>query len=271
MLPHWFTIKNIHSELSDVVTFDLFPNDDIPISGKPGQFNMLYVFGQGEIPISLSGNLTKHDSWRHTVKSVGAISQALCGLKEGDQVGVRGPFGTSWPLEKAKGKDLLIIAGGLGLAPLRPVIYHCLNHLVDFKNISLLYGARDATSILFKNELETWGNSNLNVLTSVDRATKGCQWGGHVGVVTNLISLANFEPSNTTAMICGPEIMMRFVSQELVSKGLSEEEIYISMERNMKCAIGHCGHCQLGGEFICKDGPVFTYSKMKKYLKVGEL
>lgn len=273
MVPSWYRVGNIQREIDQVVSFDLFPTSEKQkVTGSPGQFNMLYNFTQGEIPISISGDCSQGEYVRHTVKGVGAVSTSLCNLKEGDKLGLRGPFGTTWPLQEAREKDVLIIAGGLGLAPLRPVIYHCLQNREQYKNISFLYGSRDVQNILYPDELAAWNDMDaFDVFLTIDKASKGCQWQGHVGMVTNLIAQAHFDPNNTVAMVCGPEIMMRFVSKELVGQGLQEEQVYISMERNMKCAIGHCGHCQLGSEFICKDGPVFTYKRMKKYLMVGQL
>ena len=272
MLPEICSVENVSRELGDTVSFDLKTESGEKIQGQPGQFNMLYVFGQGEVPISISGDCSEQSFCKHTVRSVGAVSEALCQLKDGDQIGFRGPFGTTWPIEKCKGKDILFIGGGLGLAPLRPAIYHYLNNAKDFNKASLLYGTKNVEGILYPDELDEWEKkSDLNIFVTIDQATKECPWNGHVGVVTTLIDEADFDPANTIAMVCGPEIMMRFVAKNLIDRGMDEEDVFISMERNMKCAIGHCGHCQLGSEFICKDGPVFTYKRMKKYLTVREL
>jgi NAD(P)H-flavin reductase len=273
MIPEWFSVQDIKNEIDSVVSFDLIPPEKHDeLAGRPGQFNMLYVFGQGEIPISISGHCSQTKKWHHTVRNVGAVSNALCSLKEGQKVGVRGPFGTSWPIDEAKGKDIIFIAGGLGLAPLRPAIYHYLSHAQNYGKASLFYGTRNPQGILYPDELHSWAEkSPLDIFVSVDSAQKSDKWKGHVGLITPLLELGEFEPSNTVAFLCGPEVMMRFLSRDLKQRGLDDDNIFLSMERNMKCAIGHCGHCQLGSEFVCKDGPVFTYKKMEKYLTTREL
>jgi NAD(P)H-flavin reductase len=185
-------------------------------------------------------------------------------------VGVRGPFGTCWPLEQAAGKDLLIIAGGIGLAPLRPVVYEVLSKRQIFGRVCLLYGARTPDDILYRKELSNLAKEvKLQTLLTVDRA--GQDWTGNVGVVTTLIRRAQFDPSNTLAMVCGPEVMMRFTIRELQKRGMRTDGIYISMERNMKCAVGFCGHCQFGPTFICKDGPVYRYDKIQRLLTIREV
>jgi NAD(P)H-flavin reductase len=269
MLPTQFSIKRKVIENHDTFTFFLEPIEpNNSFSFLPGQFNMLYSFGLGEVAISISGDCEKSLPLVHTIRAVGSVTNAMKVLKKGDVIGVRGPFGSSWPVDLAKGKDVLVIVGGIGLAPLRPVIYYLLNHLNDYNRISLLYGARTPEDRIYIKELETW-KDKIDVLTTVDRTTK--RWHGNVGVVTNLIKKAKFDPKNTVAMMCGPEVMMRFCGYNLRDAGISQQNIFLSMERNMKCAIGFCGHCQLGGSFICKDGPVFTYEEMKQYLDLREV
>jgi NAD(P)H-flavin reductase len=188
----------------------------------------------------------------------------------GQHVGVRGPFGTGWPIEAAKGNDVLIIAGGIGLAPLRPVIYHVLRHHDEYGRLILLYGARSPRDVLYRKELTSWAKQkNTQLLTTVDYA--GVTWRGHVGVVTTLFKFLRLQPTRTTAMICGPEIMMRVVARDLGRRGVPTENVYLSIERNMKCAVGFCGHCQWGPHFICKDGPVFPYEKIVPLLDKYEL
>jgi NAD(P)H-flavin reductase len=206
----------------------------------------------------------------HTIRDVGPVSHALTRLEPGAAIGVRGPFGVGWPLAAAEGRDLVIVAGGLGLAPLRPAIYRVLAERRRYGAVSLLYGARRPEDILFGRELSVWrARLDIDVDVTVDHALSG--WRGHVGVVTNLLSRATFDPASAIAMLCGPEIMMRNIAATLVAQGLDAERIYLSMERNMKCAVGHCGHCQLGPAFICRDGPVFSYARMKPLLAVKEL
>jgi NAD(P)H-flavin reductase len=234
----------------------------------PGQFNMLTAFGVGEAAISMSGDPAA-GPLVHTIRAVGPVSTALTRLKAGASVGVRGPFGVGWPMTEAQGRDVLLVAGGLGLAPLRPALYRLLGERARYGKVTLLFGARTPQDIVFRREVEAWrARFDIDVEVTVDHAAS--EWHGDVGVVTTLISRALIDPS-TIAMVCGPEVMMRFVAMALREKGLGEESIFLSMERNMKCAIGHCGHCQLGPTFICRDGPVFTYARLKPLLAVKEL
>ncbi|MCX8011106.1 MAG: FAD/NAD(P)-binding protein [Ignavibacteria bacterium] len=237
---------------------------------KPGQFNMVYLFGVGEVPISISGDPTKPKSIVHTIRAVGNVTLAMQKLKNFDTVGIRGPFGTPWPIDEAKGKDVVLIAGGIGLAPLHPVIYTLLANRKDFGRIVLLFGARTPADLLYDKELTQWGGRfDMDVLVTVDRGDEA--WRGNVGVVTTLLKRIYFDPRSTLSMICGPEVMMRFSALELQKRGFSDEQIYISMERNMKCGVGFCGHCQYGPTFICKDGPVYRYDKIREHLTKWEL
>jgi len=259
MVPRPMRIDRVQRETRDTFTLQLAPAGGFAFA--PGQFNMLYVFGTGEVPISISGNPIKPERLVHTVRAVGPATKALQAYKRGRMIGVRGPFGTGWPVKEAEGKDLLIIAGGIGLAPLRPVVYQALAQRERFERVVLLYGARTREEILYAKEVERWRSMlDFDVDVTVDRAPHG--WRGNVGVVTKLIAHAAFRPEKTVAMVCGPEIMMRFVILELQRRGISLEQLYVSMERNMKCAIGFCGHCQYGPAFICKNGPVFRYDSI---------
>ena len=271
MVPQPWCIRRLWWETADTFTFELKPvNGSTKFHFLPGQFNMLYVFGVGEVPISVSGDPAKAERIIHTVRSVGPVTRAMGSLKRGTQLGLRGPFGTCWPVEQAAGKDLLIIAGGIGLAPLRPVVYEVLSRRQIFGQTCLLYGARTPDDILYTKELSNLGKEvNLQTLLTVDRA--GRDWTGNVGVVTRLIAKAQFDPGNAVAMVCGPEVMMRFTIRELQRRGMRTDSIYISMERNMKCAVGFCGHCQFGPTFICKDGPVFRYNKIQHLLTIREI
>ena len=239
-------------------------------SFAPGQFNMLTAFGVGEVPISHSGDPAMSQRLLHTVRAVGPVSAALTHLGPGDALGLRGPFGIGWPMEEAAGRDVVIIAGGLGLAPLRSAIYRLLAERERYGNIALLYGTRSPGDILFRRELESWRRRlDVDIEVTVDHALG--QWHGHVGVVTTLIPHAAFDPLHAIAFVCGPEIMMRFAIAALCDAGLSDDAVYLSMERSMKCAVGTCGHCQLGPAFVCRDGPVFRYNRVRDVLSVKEI
>jgi NAD(P)H-flavin reductase len=271
MVPRLFEIKDLIWETGDgsVFTWQLEAKDTTPFAFKPGQFNMLYSYGVGEVAISISGS-NESDAVVHTIRAVGSVTNAMQQLKPGYTVGLRGPFGNHWPVEQAYGKDLVIIAGGVGLAPLRPVVYYAMQHLDKFNRVNLLYGTRTPLDILYRDELEVWQHEKrIHVAVTVDRAPP--TWRGDIGVVTNLIAKAKFDPQNTIAMICGPEVMMTFSEMALQKAGLEKNQMYASIERNMKCAIGHCGHCQWGPYFICKDGPVFRIDRVEPYLQVREL
>jgi NAD(P)H-flavin reductase len=271
MTPAFCRILRTRSETRDTFTIELEPPNGNPsFQFAPGQFNMLYVFGNGEVPISISGDPKHPQSLVHTVREVGAVTKAMRALKRGDAVGVRGPFGSSWPVEEAVGRDVVIVAGGIGLAPLRPAIYAILAKREKYGRVVLMYGTRTPDDILFRRELERWrARLDLSVHVTVDRAMAA--WKGSVGVVTTVIPRAHFDPQNLLVMACGPEIMMRFTILELRNRGVPIEQIYVSTERNMKCAIGFCGHCQLGPAFVCKDGPVFRYDKIRQFFEIREI
>jgi len=271
MVPQPWCVRRSWWETDDSFSFELEPRDGSPtLHFFPGQFNMLYVFGIGEVPISISGDPTKAETLVHTVRAVGSTTRAMGNLKRGALLGVRGPFGSCWPVEQARGKDLLMVAGGIGMAPLRPVIYEVLARRKEFGRVCLLYGTRTPDDILYAKELQKWGRrTDLEILVTVDRAGRG--WTGNVGVVTTLIAKAHFDPGHSLAMVCGPEVMMRFTVRELENRGMRTDGIYISMERNMKCAVGFCGHCQFGPTFICKDGPIFRYDRIEPLLSIREI
>ena len=271
MLPQPFVVRQVSKETPDTFGLSLEPEDGANSTRfRPGQFSMLWVFGVGELPISISGDPTEAGPLVYTVRSVGKTTDALVSCKVGDRIGVRGPFGTGWPIEAARGRDVIIVAGGIGLAPLRPVIYEVLRSRKDYGRLVLLYGARSPRDVLYRKELAAWARKpETQVLTTVDYG--GLSWRGHVGVVTTLFKYARLQPARSVAMLCGPEIMMRFAARALESHGLSRDDIYLSMERNMKCAVGFCGHCQYGPHFICKDGPVFPYRRIQPLLDKYEL
>ncbi len=269
MQPVWCRVVERRQENDDTFTLTLTPPGGTD-GFAAGQFNMLYLFGVGEIPISISGDPAESDTLVHTTRRVGTVTRAMGKLKTGDLLGVRGPFGAAWPIEEARGHDVLLVAGGIGLAPLRPALYQLLAQRDDFGRIVLLYGARTQEDLLYRPELEQWrGRFDLEIFVTVDRATG--DWHGNVGVVTTLIPHAPFNPGTSIAMVCGPEVMMRFTVQALRKRGVNADRIYLSLERNMKCAVGACGHCQFGPFFICRDGPVFRYDRVEPFLGIWEV
>jgi NAD(P)H-flavin reductase len=229
---------------------------------------MLYAFGIGEVPISIAD--VRADRIVHTIRAVGPVTRAMAQWKRGSTLGLRGPFGSAWPLHLAAGKDLLIIAGGLGLAPLWGAVQQALAQRDQFGRVALLYGARTPADLLYRRPLDRLARRpDLHLAVTVDRPGPG--WSGNVGVVTELLTGAEFTPANTVAMLCGPEVMMRFTVRELMRRGVAEHDIFLSLERNMKCAVGLCGHCQFGPEFICKSGPVFPHDRISRWLNIPEL
>lgn len=267
MVPRVVRVKRRRRETRNTWTLELEPEADNP-GFNPGQFNMLYAMGVGEVPISMSGDPTRN-GFSHTIRVVGAVSKALAGLKRGDTLGLRGPFGSTWPLAEAKGRDVVIMAGGIGLAPLRPLLYRLFAAPKDYGRISLLYGTRSPEDVLYHRELERWRQrQHATVAITVDHAT--AEWTGRVGVVTTLAESGLFDADNVVAFICGPEVMIRFSVNTLMDMGVPAHAIYISMERNMKCAIGHCGHCQFGQTFICKDGPIFRFDHVREIFGLRE-
>lgn len=271
MVPRPYIVRRSKRETVDTVTLELEPEDggELP-PFAPGQFNMLYVYGVGEIPISISGDPAHRTRLVHTTRDVGLVSRAVCGLKPGAIIGVRGPFGSHWPIELAEGRDVLVIAGGLGLAPLRSVIYHVLANRERCARVLLFHSAHLPENLLFRRELEQWrARFDLEVDIIVGHAHSS--WKGNVGYVTTLLATAHFQPQNAIAFVCGPEVLMRSSAYELEKRGMVADDIYINMERNMKCGIGLCGHCQLGPYFMCKDGPVFRYSDLRELILREEL
>jgi NAD(P)H-flavin reductase len=266
-LEQW-RVTGIRHETSDVVTLDLTPPR--PFAFQPGQFSMLSLPGIGEVPISVSGDPASTGRILHTIRDVGPVTHALCALRPGQRVGVRGPYGTSWPVADAEGGDLVIVAGGIGLPPLRPALYQALGRRDSFGRVVLLYGARTPADLLFTDELTGWqARSGLDVAVTVDAA--GRDWHGDVGVVPGLVKRAPLDPPRTTAFIVGPEIMMRFTVRALLAAGVPDRRIYLSMERNMQCAVAMCGHCQLGPFLVCRDGPVFRYRALAPWLALREV
>lgn len=270
MLPTFVRVERTRKETHDTWTLWIARPDGYP-GHRPGQFNMLYVPGVGEVPISIASAENESRKFvAHTIRQVGAVTRALTSLKKGDYLGIRGPYGTSWPVTEAEGADVVVVAGGLGMAPLRPAVVHLLKRRRRYGALALLYGARTPGDLLYRKELGKWRQLlDFQLLVTVDRADR--EWHGHVGVVTTLFPGVTFNPANAMAFVCGPEIMMRFAVRELMNRGVPANRIYISMERNLQCALGFCGHCQLGPKFICADGPVFRYDVIEPYFLVEQL
>jgi len=270
MAPQFYLVRKRKQESEDVFTIELeSPGKNKKASFLPGQFNMLYAFGLGEVAISISGNPKGSKRWVHTIRAVGATTKGLSKLKVGDSVGVRGPYGKPWPIVESTGNDIIFIAGGLGLAPLRPAILHVKENRKKYGRVTVLYGARSNRDLLYRDEIAEWKKAGIETFTALSQADR--KWKGIVGHVTTLVERIAVFPERTRAFLCGPEIMMRFGASELLKRNLAAENIFISMERNMKCAIGFCGHCQLGPTFLCKDGPVYPYDRMEPLMRVREL
>ena len=237
---------------------------------RPGQFNMLYAFGIGESAISISGDPADDGRLLHTIRKVGRVTEALTSLDRGDVVGVRGPFGTPWPMGYSVGRDVVVVAGGIGLAPLRPAIHELLANRDRYNRVLVLIGARTAADLLYPAEIQDWrGRFDIDLQVTLDSAAGG--WRGRVGVVTTLIPRAEFDAEQAVAMVVGPEIMMRFATAELLNRGMSPSRVFVSMERNMKCGVGLCGHCQAGAKFVCRDGAVFGYDEAEPLFQVREV
>lgn len=271
LAPAPYRILDIGPETKDTWTMQLAPVDggEVP-PFAPGQFNMLYAFGVGEVAISISGASDRRDRLVHTVREVGRVTGALTGLTRGRVVGVRGPYGTGWPLERARGGDVVVVAGGVGLAPLRPVVYELLRERRRYDRVEIVYGSRTPRDLLYYEEIQGWRErTDTRFQVTVDSA--GREWYGDVGVATTRLPDARFDPARTTAFVCGPEIMMRLTAQALVARGIPESSIFLSMERNMKCAVAQCGHCQFGPDFLCREGPVLSYEHLRPFLATREL
>jgi NAD(P)H-flavin reductase len=270
MQPEFLAIARTRRETRDVFTIEFDVTGRGGFSFAPGQFNMLYAFGMGESAISISGDPARPEKLVHTIRAVGTVTRALQGLRKGDLVGVRGPFGRPWPISEAQGKDLVIVAGGIGLAPLRPVIYHAVKNRDAFGKVVVIYGTRTPADLLFTKEIETWRKKlDVQVVVTVDVADK--TWKGHTGVVTKHMGRTDFDPGKAIAMMCGPEIMMRFAAREFERLGMPTNNIWITMERNMRCGAALCGHCQFGPSFICREGPVYRYDAVAQLLGVREV
>jgi len=267
-MPARYRVSSRAAETHDTVTLGLEPVDQPIASHHPGQFTMLYAFGVGEVPISISG-APAGSGLVQTIRSVGAVTRALCAAGPGELVGVRGPFGTGWGVTDAAGHDLMVVGGGIGLAPLRGALLTALAARERYRRITVLIGARTPDELVFADELGTWRERGADVQVTVDRAAAG--WRGHVGVVTRLIDRVDIDPAATLALVCGPEVMMRITARALCARDVEPGRIRLSLERNMRCGTAECGHCQLGPLLLCRDGPVVSYQRAAPLLSVKEL
>jgi anaerobic sulfite reductase subunit B len=273
MRPSRYVVVSRRAENSDTVTLLLRPVDHPIPAPLPGQFTMLYAYGVGEVPVSISGISDAVDPRDqvlvHTIRAVGAVTRALCEVFPGDMIGVRGPFGTHWQVHGADGRDMLIVAGGIGLAPLRPVVLTALAQRARYDRVVLLVGARSPADLIFSREFDIWRSRGADVRVTVEGGSD--RWDGPVGLVTTLICDAIADPAGTAAFVCGPEIMMRLAAETLVTCGVPAADIRVSLERNMRCGAALCGHCQLGPLLLCRDGPVVGYDQAAPLVAIKEL
>lgn len=231
----------------------------------PGQFNMVYLFGVGEVAISIVSDPEQEKRYSHTIRQVGRITRGLAQLQPGDHIGIRGPFGRGWPLNEAENKDVLVITGGLGCAPSVSIIEYIIKRRENYKKLTVLQGVKHSADLIYREHYQRWSKlPDTEVLLAADKSAPGWAW--HTGLITELLNDISIDPNDTLCLMCGPEAMMLAAINYLTQQQLPEQAIHFSMERNMECAIGHCGHCQLGGKFVCKDGPIFCYPDVKDLL-----
>jgi NAD(P)H-flavin reductase len=262
------TIVEKIREADDIDTYRLqFVDEQVRRSYRfsAGQFNMVYLFGVGEVAISIVSDPDRPDSLDHTIRAVGRVTRAIAGLKIGDVLGIRGPFGQGWPLADIRGKDIVVVTGGLGCAPVVGAIEYIFRRRSDFGAVRILHGVKTPHDLLYHERFETWRqHPDTKVYLTSDRADKNWQY--HVGVVTGLFHEVRIDPTRTAVLMCGPEIMMRLGAPILIDRGIPATSIYVSLERHMECGIGLCGHCQMGPYFLCKDGPVMRYDRVVQWL-----
>ncbi|MCU7893277.1 MAG: FAD/NAD(P)-binding protein [Candidatus Thiodiazotropha sp. (ex Ustalcina ferruginea)] len=267
-LPRVAVIDQRTQESSNIFTLRMqFEDSDAQetFSFSPGQFNMVTLFGVGEIAISIVNDPLDSHFFDHTIRIVGRVSEGLSKLKLGDHVGIRGPFGRGWPMQEAQGRDVLLVTGGLGCAPLVSVIRYLMNRRDQFGHINILQGVKHANDLIWREQYEKWiQEKDVKVLLAADVATQG--WQGQQGMVTELIDQLSLRIGRIIALLCGPELMMMAAIANLRSLGLPDNQIWFSMERNMQCGMGQCGHCQIGPKLVCRDGPVFCYSELADFL-----
>jgi NAD(P)H-flavin reductase len=268
MLPRPFRVQEVRRDTADTVTLWLEPEDGQPLGFAPGQFTMLHAFGVGEVPISISGDPGDPFWLQHTIRDVGGVTASLVRSAPGDVLGVRGPFGTGWGVRDAVGGDVVVVAGGIGLGPLRPALLDLLAHRSLYRRVVLVYGARTPDDLLYPGELAAWADG-MEVMVTVDTAPAG--YDGSVGLVTGPLARADVDPARTHALVCGPEVMMRHVADDLLGRGVAPGRVRLSLERNMRCGVGLCGHCQLRELFLCVDGPVLALDRVAPLMSVREL
>lgn len=258
-------ITDIRRETDETRTYELkFEDKGRSLKFVPGQFNMISLPGFGEGAFSITSSPLREDSFEHTIRIAGKLTAVIGHLNTGDVVGVRGPYGHGWPVGSAKGKDLLIIAGGVGLAPLRGLINLAVDKRDDFGSVEIMYGTRKPEDLIYTDEYDYWqATPDMKLFLTVDEVPEGIEWKHGQGVVTNLLAYSNIDPSNALALVCGPEIMMRFITRSLAIRGYSEDNIFVSLERRMECGMAKCGRCMIGPRYVCTDGPVFTYAEVR--------
>ena len=269
MVPRLFRLVHRRQDTADTFTIQLKPTDGRPLGFIPGQFTMLSAFGVGEVPISFSGAAHLGGLLQHTVRDVGAVTHALARASVGELLGLRGPYGTGWDVADGRDGDVVFVAGGIGLAPLRPAVLEVLSHRQRYGRVVVLYGTRSPPDLLFADELKRWEGQGVEVLVTVDHGTPS--WTGRVGRVADLIARAGFDPGSTLALVCGPEIMTRFTAAALVERGVHPDRVRVYLERNMRCGVGLCGHCQYRELFVCVDGPVLPYAQVTGLLGLREV
>ncbi len=232
---------------------------------KAGQFNMGYLFGVGEVAISIVSDPDEPELLDHTIRAVGRITKAIADLRTGDVLGIRGPFGQGWPLEEARGRNMVIVTGGLGCAPVVGAIEYILRRRTQYGSVTILHGVKTPQDLLYRERFDAWRRfPDTEVLLTSDQPDKS--WSYHIGVVTELFELVSIDPPKSIVLMCGPEIMMRLGVPILIRRGIPATAIYVSLERHMECGIGLCGHCQMGPYFLCKDGPVMRYDRVAQWL-----
>lgn len=266
-LPREAAVVGRTQESSNTFTLELRLTDAEPYAFEPGQFNMLYLYGAGEVPISIVADAADTGVLTHTIRALGRVTNGLAAVKVGERIGLRGPYGRGWPMREAEGRDVIIVTGGLGCAPSVSIIHHILTHRERYGHVSILQGVKHTDDLIWRYQYDAWGKlPDVEVHLAADVAEPG--WTGHVGLVTALFDRLNVQAHRSIAMLCGPEMMMHASANDLHHRGLAADAIYLSMERNMQCAVGHCGHCQMGARFVCRDGPVFPWPEIRELLGV---
>lgn len=266
-LPREAEIVDRIDESPNTFTLQLRLIDDAPYTFEPGQFNMLYLYGVGEVPISIVAEADDERVLTHTIRALGRVTNGLAALRKGDRIGLRGPYGRGWPMREAEGRDVVIVTGGLGCAPSVSIIHHILGHRDRYGHLNILQGVKHTDDLIWREQYDAWAAMpDVSVLLAADVGSP--EWHGHVGLVTALFDKLTLQADKTIAMLCGPEIMMRASADQLHERGIAADDIYLSMERNMQCGVGHCGHCQVGSQFVCRDGPVFVWPQVRELLGV---